>query len=250
MIRLEQIRIDPNAPAFAKPHPKQESIWHRQYPVGFASANLKEYPQRGSEVNAWRQGILEARQLAIAVGMAPRFQRDDNDSDSDEDDSGESDSNDDHGNDDDSDDDSSGDSNDGDDDDKGPGQRDGVDSNDNIDNDALPIDDNDDWFYKPFSYPKNRFHGVDGNNEDGDDSEDNCDEEETSACGPCLSGMCYSWDLIRFCVYACCKCVIIGYFNNSLSHIIWSCLQMNYKNWILMKIAAKSLLYLIPPSMS
>ncbi|KXJ10791.1 hypothetical protein AC249_AIPGENE21797 [Exaiptasia diaphana] len=165
MIRLEQIRIDPDAPAFAKPHPKQESIWHRQYPVGFVSANLKVYPQRGTEVNAWRQGIMEATTcipIAIAVGMTPHAQRDDNDSDSD------GNSNDDYGDNDDSDHNSSDGSSDGDDSNKG------HESDDNSDNE-VSSDDNDDWFYKPFNNPKNRFHDV-------DTDEDNCDEEETSAC--------------------------------------------------------------------
>lgn len=39
MIRLEQIRVDPNAPDFAKPHPKQESIWSRQYATGVENAS-------------------------------------------------------------------------------------------------------------------------------------------------------------------------------------------------------------------
>ena len=30
MIRLEEICMDPSAPEFAKPHPKQESIWRKQ----------------------------------------------------------------------------------------------------------------------------------------------------------------------------------------------------------------------------
>ena len=34
MIRLEEIRLNPDAPAFAKPHPKQESIWNKQYRWG------------------------------------------------------------------------------------------------------------------------------------------------------------------------------------------------------------------------
>ena len=38
MIRLEQIQVDPLAPEFAKPHPKQESIWVRQYADGFVKA--------------------------------------------------------------------------------------------------------------------------------------------------------------------------------------------------------------------
>ena len=52
MIRLEEIRINPDAPDFAKPHPKQESIWHRQYKDGYEKANLYDYPVAGSEVDA------------------------------------------------------------------------------------------------------------------------------------------------------------------------------------------------------
>ena len=42
MIRLEQIRVDPSAPEFAKPHPKQESIWARQYLDGFTKVRLDD----------------------------------------------------------------------------------------------------------------------------------------------------------------------------------------------------------------
>lgn len=71
MIRLEEIRVDPNAPDFAKPNPKQESIWHHQYPDDYVKANLSEYLQVGSEVNAWNEGVEEARRMARALGMAP-----------------------------------------------------------------------------------------------------------------------------------------------------------------------------------
>ena len=69
MIRLEEIRVDPHAPEFAKPHPKQESIWHKQYPEGFAKANLKEYPAADTVIEAWQEGIAIARELSISVGM-------------------------------------------------------------------------------------------------------------------------------------------------------------------------------------
>ena len=29
-VRLEQLRSDPDGPKFSKPHPKGESIWHKQ----------------------------------------------------------------------------------------------------------------------------------------------------------------------------------------------------------------------------
>lgn len=31
MIRLDQIRVDPRAPAFARPHPEGEVIWPQQF---------------------------------------------------------------------------------------------------------------------------------------------------------------------------------------------------------------------------
>lgn len=71
MIRLEQIRVDPNAPEVAKPHPKQESIWAKQYPEGYEKACLDHYLVHGEEVQAWREGIGLAKELARSVGMAP-----------------------------------------------------------------------------------------------------------------------------------------------------------------------------------
>ena len=52
MIRLEEIRVDPSAPEFVKPHPKQESIWGQQYERPINMANLQEYPTIGAEIEA------------------------------------------------------------------------------------------------------------------------------------------------------------------------------------------------------
>ena len=71
MIRLEQIRVDPLAPEFAKPHPKQESIWDRQYTDGFMKAPLDDYPTPESVVDAWRDGRSAAQDLVRSVDMAP-----------------------------------------------------------------------------------------------------------------------------------------------------------------------------------
>ena len=68
---LEQIQVDPHGPKFARPHPKGESIWHKQDLPGCVKANLKEYPLPGEEIGAWEDGIREARALARSVGMKP-----------------------------------------------------------------------------------------------------------------------------------------------------------------------------------
>ena len=70
-VRLDQIRVDPKRPTFAKPHPKGESIWHRQYDEGCLKADLQNYPAQGEEVNAWKEGIVEGRHLAMLVDMIP-----------------------------------------------------------------------------------------------------------------------------------------------------------------------------------
>ena len=51
-IRLKQIKTDPDAPDFAKPHPKQECIWNSQYPPEEFSASLRDYPAHGAKVQA------------------------------------------------------------------------------------------------------------------------------------------------------------------------------------------------------
>lgn len=70
-IRLEQIRVDPFAPEFAKPHPKQESIWARQYADGFVKAPLDDYPTPELVVDTLRDGLSTAQDLVRSVGMAP-----------------------------------------------------------------------------------------------------------------------------------------------------------------------------------
>ena len=71
-IRLDQIRADPNnGVKFAKPHPKGESIWEKQYDSNFTKPNLKDYPSSEEVVASWKEGIVLARELAISVGMKP-----------------------------------------------------------------------------------------------------------------------------------------------------------------------------------
>ena len=153
MIRLEQIRVDPNAPEFAKPHPKQESIWAQQYPVGFEKVRLDQYPDHGEEVQAWREGISVAQELARSVGMAPT--------------NGEGDNGDDGG---------GGDNGGGDDDDSDGGSDDGT-------GDDVRVSAENVWFYRPFRYPGNKLH--EGN---ASVSTQNSDEEEACNGGPCISG--------------------------------------------------------------
>ncbi|XP_072023023.1 uncharacterized protein [Amphiura filiformis] len=69
MVRLEQIRVDPQAPEFARPHPKAEMIWPKQYATGFQPANLHDYPEVGDERNAWLEGKAAALELAHEAGL-------------------------------------------------------------------------------------------------------------------------------------------------------------------------------------
>ena len=71
MIRLEHIRVDPFAPEFAKPHPKQESIWARQYADGFVKAPLDDYPTPELVEDTLRDGLSTAQDLVRSIGMAP-----------------------------------------------------------------------------------------------------------------------------------------------------------------------------------
>lgn len=88
MIRLEQIKTDPDAPDFAKPHPKQECIWNSQYPPEEFAASLTDYPAHEAQVDAWKEGIHLARKLAVEVGMGPENNRVGNEGDDDGDDEG------------------------------------------------------------------------------------------------------------------------------------------------------------------
>lgn len=69
MIRLEQIRVNPQALQFANPHPKQESIWSLQYPDSFLKAPLYNYPSPELAVDAWKEDILMAHKLAHSTDM-------------------------------------------------------------------------------------------------------------------------------------------------------------------------------------
>ena len=69
--RLEQIRCNPKGPKFSKPHPKSESIWKQQYPAGYVKCDLKCYPAAGEELKSWKDGVLEARRLALSLGIKP-----------------------------------------------------------------------------------------------------------------------------------------------------------------------------------
>lgn len=163
MIRLEEIRVDPNAPELAKPHPKQESIWAKQYPVGHEKVRLDEYPNHGEEVQAWREGMLLAQELSRSVGMAPADVDGHGHGDDDGGDDG-------HGDD-------GGGGDDGD-DDGGDGRGGGDGSEDDVSVSSENV-----WFYRPFLYPRNKFHEANGSV-----ATENSDEDEACNGGPCISG--------------------------------------------------------------
>ena len=166
MIRLEEIRVDPSAPDFAKPHPKQESIWGQQCERPINVANLKEYPAIGTEIEAWKEGIKIARRLARSVGMIPDIDAVDED-------------NNDDGNDD----------NDG---------HDGSEGDDGcLDNNVRGRNQHNErnagredyWFYRPFECLENTFRS----NQDENDGDHSCsptvvDEDDISDGGPTISG--------------------------------------------------------------
>ena len=152
VIRLEQIRVNPNAPEVAKPQPKQESIW--AHPEGYEKACLNHYPaHREEERKAWREGISLAQGLARSVGMAPTDALyigvpgdggDDNGS--------------------------------------GCGVNDVVD--DGCGNSDCTFSETNIWSYRPFRYPGNKF--CEGN---GSLPTENTDEYEACNGGPCMSGI-------------------------------------------------------------
>ena len=159
MIRLEEIHVDPSAPEFAKPHPKQESIWGQQYERPINMANLQEYPAIGEEIEAWKEGIKIAKRLAKSVGMKPDEEN-----------------NDDNGND-------------------GHDEREG--DNSCMDNNVQKRDqhygpnaaEEDYWFYRPFECLGNTFRS--NQNEDDEShsySPTAGDEDNISAGGPTISG--------------------------------------------------------------
>ena len=165
MIRLEEIRVDPSAPEFAKPHPKQESIWGQQYERPINMANLEEYPAIGAEIEAWKEGIKIARRLAKSVGMEPANDAPDEDNNDD-----------DNGND-------------------GHDEREG--DNNCLDNNVRGRDqhygcnavEEDYWFYRPFECLGNTFRANQGEDDESQSSSPTAgDEDDISAGGPTISG--------------------------------------------------------------
>lgn len=88
MVRMEQIRVDPNAPSFAKPHPKGELIWSKQYTGEWQKADLTAYPSIAESGDAWREGREMAIALAKQASMLPQdgHSNEDNGDDPDNDD--------------------------------------------------------------------------------------------------------------------------------------------------------------------
>lgn len=161
MIRLEEIRVDPSAPEFEKPHPKQESIWGQQYQRPFNIANLKEYPAIGEEIEAWKQGIKIARRLVRSVEMIPAVRAQDEDSSDDDNDN--------------------------------DGHQESESVSSCLDNDGQHNEANvgygDYWFYRSFESLGNTFcSNQDEDDKDPDRSPTSCDEEDISAGGPTISG--------------------------------------------------------------
>ena len=70
MVRLETIRLNPDAPSYAKPHPKKESIWYKQY-NGQPIADMTHYPSEAVMLREWKAGKAEAQDLARQAGMLP-----------------------------------------------------------------------------------------------------------------------------------------------------------------------------------
>ena len=122
-----------------------------KYPEGYEKACLDHYPAHGEEVQAWREEISLAQELARSVCMAPTDADDGEPSDG------------------------------GDDDDDGCGVDDVVD--DGCGNGDCTSETNI-WFYRPFRYPGNKF--FEGN---GSLSTENTDEHEACNGGPCMSGI-------------------------------------------------------------
>ena len=159
MIRLEQIRVDPLAPEFAKPHPKQESIWARQYADSFVKALLDDYPTPELVVDALRDGLSTGQDLLCSVDMAPNdtgeYEGGDNGCDDDDDD-------DDH--------------------DGGGGC-----TGENWQGNGKGIEAKD-WFYHLFRYPGNKFGRGSTISDKPDDHPDSGDDIDTTNGITCLSG--------------------------------------------------------------
>ena len=70
MIRLEMICVNPDAPEFAKPHPKAEVIWNQQFQQ-FQTADLTDYPNANEDTELFVDGKSDAQEMARLLNMAP-----------------------------------------------------------------------------------------------------------------------------------------------------------------------------------
>ena len=64
------MRADPNGPKFAKPHPKGESIWHKQHQEPYEKANLSDYPGNGDEILAWKEGNFNFLRISYLLSFS------------------------------------------------------------------------------------------------------------------------------------------------------------------------------------
>ena len=157
MIGLEQIRVDPLAPVFAKPHPKQESIWACQYADSSMKAHLDDYPTPELVVDVLRDGLSTAQDLLRSIDMAPNdtgeYEGGDNGCDDDDDDH------------------------------DGSGGCAGENRQGNGEGMEAK-----DWFYHPFRYPGNKFRRGSTISDEPDDHPDSGDAVDTTNGITCLSG--------------------------------------------------------------
>ena len=77
MNRVNQIKASSPSLMFRKAHSKQDNIWEKQYTdekkrkelVEKLENLLKQYPSKDKTANAWKEGVVEAREMARRAGM-------------------------------------------------------------------------------------------------------------------------------------------------------------------------------------
>ncbi len=77
MNRLSQIKASSPSLMFRKAHSKQDNIWEKQYAdeqrrkdlTEKLESLLKQYPSKDNIENAWKEGVVEAREMARRTGM-------------------------------------------------------------------------------------------------------------------------------------------------------------------------------------
>lgn len=73
VIRIQQLRSQPDGLTFPATSDKTEVIWPKQYtkPLPERSHVLQAYPEKGEELLLWQLGVQQARDYAAFVGMCP-----------------------------------------------------------------------------------------------------------------------------------------------------------------------------------